>query len=161
MVSFYNFCRDDPEAAFQSRAAKGREEFCRTEIPGWVEHISSYFRATDNGVSIHFVSYDSLFDKRETEFVFNPENLAIVFGDILDWLGVEHTSQMLDRAVANNRFDKSKGTDKQRRVGRYGHPGQGLAELPGPTYLYIREKTESLLREADSRRMAQSVSKNQ
>jgi hypothetical protein len=153
LVSYYHFC--PREVALRSRAANGVEAFCRTELPGWVENISSYIRAWDNGFPVFFVSYEQLLARPGT-----------VLSDILHWLGVQHDGQMVQRAIANMQFDKMQAmeleSNKTRNPAnglelffRRGCPGSGRAELQESTLREIREQTASLINEADRRQMKQ------
>jgi hypothetical protein len=153
LVSFYHLSRRDNFA--RSRALHGIDDFCRKEVSCWMDNIASYFLAADNGYPVFFVSYERML-----------EETAIGLGDILHWLGVPHEGQMVQRAVSNMKFDKLQAMEikantnlnpagDQNLFFRRGMLGSGCAELQESTVREIRERTASLMNEAENRRMKQ------
>lgn len=153
LVSFYHFCLQHPE--WEVRARGGIDAFCRKEVDGWIESMSTYLRVSDHGFPVFLVSYEWLLEK--------PSE---VLSDLLHWLGLEHNKQMVDRAISNMQFkslqamEVQDGKTRQRPDGqkpffRRGHPGSGEAELQADTLKEIREKTRELLAKANQRRARQ------
>jgi hypothetical protein len=153
LVSLFHFGFVD--TYWRSRAL-GIDAFCRKVVSDWVENISSYLRAADNGSPVFFVSYEMLAEKP-----------AIVLDDLLHWLGVQHDIQMVRRAVSNMQFANLQEleiqTNKTRNrtngnalFFRRGRTGSGRSELQESTLREIHERTASLLNEANDRQMKQS-----
>jgi hypothetical protein len=153
LVSLYHLNRRDDYV--QSRALLGIDAFCQKEVSRWVNNIASYFRAADKGFPVFFVSYERML-----------EEPAIALGDMLHWLGVPHDSQMTRRAVSNMQFDKLQAMEiqanktrnpaqEQKLFFRRGGFGSGCAELQESTVQEIRQRTASLMSEANQRRMKQ------
>ncbi|MGP8201703.1 MAG: sulfotransferase domain-containing protein [Limisphaerales bacterium] len=153
LVSVYHLKHDDDYA--RGRAIHGLDDFCRIHASRWMETMKSYFRAADDGVPVFFVSYEQM-----------VEGTTLALGETLRWLGLPHDSQMVERAVSNMQFGKlqametqanktSSPAGKQSLFFRRGGVGSGCAELQESTVREIRERTASLLCEANLRRMKQ------
>ena len=153
LVSLYHLGRHDDYV--RSRALHGIDAFCRKEVARWEQNISSYLRASDNGYPVFFLSYETLLEKP-----------AIVLSNVLHWLGVQHDSRMAQRAVSNMEFGKLQAMEKQENKSRHpadeqklffrnGCSGSGRAELQEATLREIRQRTASLMNEANHRRMKQ------
>ena len=154
LVSLYHL--NCPDVYARNRARLGIDAFCRKEVSGWVKNISSYLRAADDGFPVFFVSYERMLEKP-----------AIILGDLLHWLGLEHDSKMAQRAVFNMQFAKlqameiernktrSPGTERKLFF-RRGATGSGQDQLQESTLREISQQTDSLSREADLRLPKQS-----
>jgi hypothetical protein len=84
-----------------SKAGNDIDAFCLEYLPGWVAHISSHLAAAKEGTSIFFVSYHDLLQRPEA-------GLA----EMLTWLGAPYTPEILERAVSNTNFKKSKPSSR-------------------------------------------------
>jgi hypothetical protein len=153
LVSFYHLC--GREAYLRSRASEGIDAFCQREVSGWIENVSSYLRAADQGFPIFFVSYECLLEKP-----------AIVLANLLHWLQMGCDPQMIERAVSNMQFCKLQDLEiqankarnlsqEQNLFFRRGRQGSGDAELKESTLQEIRQRTASLLSEANHHQMKQ------
>lgn len=153
LVSLYHLSRRD--AYVRSRALHGIDAFCRKVVSSWMENIESYFRAADNGFPVFFVSYERML-----------EEPAIALDNMLHWLGVPHDGQMVQRAVSNMQFRKLQAMEiqanktrnpasEQKLFFRRGGLGSGCVELQESTVREIRQRTASLMNEANRRRMKQ------
>jgi hypothetical protein len=138
-----------------NKTSQGIDDFCRTEVVGWMNNISSYLRAADNGFPVFFISYECLLEKP-----------AIVLGDMLRWLGLQHDNRMAERAVSNMQFGKLQAMEiqqnknrppakEQKLFFRRGGPGSGRIELQESTVLEIQQRTAALMSEVTQRRMKQ------
>jgi len=153
LVSLYHLPGRD--AYSRSRALHDIDAFCRREVSGWMENISSYMRAADSGFPVFFISYELMLEKPE-----------IVLSDLLRWLGLKHDGDMAQRAVANMQFDKLQAMEiqqnktrnlanEQKLFFRRGCTGSGRAELQESTLREIQQQTASLMSEANHHRMKQ------
>jgi hypothetical protein len=151
LVSYYHL-----EADHRGKAIRGPDDFCRKGLSGWVENVTSYVRAADKGFPVFFVPYEQLLEKP-----------VIVLTNFLHWLGVQHDSQIVPRAVSNMRFCNLQAREKQENNTPYpvdenalffrrGRTGSGRSELQESTLREIHERTASLLNEANHRQMKQS-----
>jgi hypothetical protein len=113
--------------------------FCREALPGWIQHLSGYLDAAENGAPVYFASYDQL--------LADPKR---ILGEILQWLGAPHTGLMLERAACNMEFQKLKATDA-RDMGDNGCSGAGAVELKASTIEFIRANTAHLIERANRR----------
>ncbi len=139
LVSLYHYNMRE-EVAGKRANRDGRlsiDAFCREALPGWVDHISSYLTAAENGAPIYFVSYEQLSA--------DPNR---VLGQVLQWLGVPHTGSTLERAALNMQFEKLKATDA-RDIGKKGRSGAGSAELAASTIDLIRSTTAHVVERAN------------
>jgi hypothetical protein len=154
LVSFYHLCLREPE--WRSKTTCGIDAFCRKEVSGWANNISSYLRAADDGFPIVFISYEQLLGKTEP-----------VLAEVLRWVGLPHDKPMVERAVSNMQFNKLQAMEiqenKARRAGpgqqlffRHGRSGSGRVELQESTRQEVLEKTASLMGEINQRQMKQS-----
>jgi hypothetical protein len=138
LVSHYH--HNMREAVVGKRAGQdGRlniDAFCREALPGWVNHVSSYLTAAENGAPIYFVSYEQL-----------SAELIRILGQVLQWLGVPHTCSTLERAALNMQFEKLKATDA-RDIGKQGRSGAGSVELAASTIDLIRSTTAQVVERA-------------
>lgn len=155
LVSVYHLKHDDDYA--RSRMIHGIDDFCRKHVLRWIDNMTGYFRAADEGVPLFFVSYEQML-----------AGTALALDETLYWLGMPHDSQMVTRAVSNMQFGKLQAMEAQvNRIRnhdgerglffRRGGVGSGCAELKESTVREIRERTASLLCEANRRRMKQST----
>ena len=149
LVSFYHFCLREP--VWKHRAAGGGDAFCRTEVSRWMENVESYLRAPESGFPVFFVSYERIL-----------EQPTIVLSDVLQWLGLPHDAQMVQRAVSNMRFDKLQTMEAEENKTRLsaaetqlffrrGYPGSGRSELQDATLRDIQDRTAPLFDEANRR----------
>jgi hypothetical protein len=138
LVSLYHY--NMREAVTGKRAGQGGQlnidGFCREALPGWVSHISSYLTAAENGAPIYFVSYEQLSADQNR-----------ILSQVLQWLGVPHTSSTLERAALNMQFEKLKATNA-RDIGKQGRSGAGSAELEASTIDLIRSTTAQVVERA-------------
>jgi hypothetical protein len=150
LVSYYHL-----EVCHRGNAVGGLDDFCRKGLSGWVENMTSYLRATENGFPIFFIPYEQLLEKP-----------VIALNNFLQWLGVQHDSQIVERAVSNMRFCSLQAREKQENKTshpvdentlffRRGRTGAGRSELQESTLREIHERTASLLNEANRRYMMQ------
>jgi hypothetical protein len=140
LVSFYHL-------QLREKYVKGRngldiDGFCLDATDEWIAHVSSYLSASESGASIFFASYDQLLKTPETVLI-----------DMLQWLGVRHTSAAVTRAVENMRFGKlqaleARDLQDKTPVFRMGRNGSGSSELKGATVTEIRRRTDDLLAKA-------------
>jgi hypothetical protein len=127
----------------QSKAGNDIDAFCLEYLPGWMAHIASHLAAAEDGISVFFVSYHDLLQ--------NPEARL---SEMLTWLGTLHSTEALERAVANTHFNKVKVLEpnfqlQYKPLLRSGQDGTGNRELKPATLLIIRESTAKLMAEAD------------
>jgi hypothetical protein len=111
-------------------------------VSEWIAHVSSYIAAREGGATIYFTSYDQLLQ--------NPEAVLV---EMLDWLGVTHSSSVINRAVENMRFANLKALEARDSadrppVFRRGRNGSGSQELKAATVSEIRRSTDNLLAKA-------------
>ena len=142
LVSFYHYQIRD---GLSNTVAEGIDAFCRSRLPEWEAHLSSYLRAAERDGEVFFVAYEDLL-----------EQPAAVLSDILVWLEVKHEDVMVQRAVANMKFDKLQAMDaknpknKEELFFRRGAAGSGTAELQPATLAEIRASTSHLIQQANS-----------
>jgi hypothetical protein len=155
LVSLYHLKLNVRDPHWRSRERHKIDDFCRAEVSGWVNNISSYLRAADNGFPVFFVSYEWLLEKP-----------VAVLTDLLHWMGVQHDSQIVQRAVSNMRFCNLQAKERQENKTpypvdenalffRHGRSGSGRSQLMESTVREIHERTASLLNEANHRQMNQ------
>jgi hypothetical protein len=145
-----------PHKAGGSDPASGIDAYCRAEIPTWMDHMSSYFRAADRGFPVFFVSYESMLQKPDA-----------ILGEMLRWLDVPHDGEMIERAVSNMQFAKLQKMERQEQTTadtgsgnefffRRGRSGAGRTELQESTLQEIGQRTAALVEEARQRSLKQS-----
>jgi hypothetical protein len=143
LVSFYHF------RLLQSPVVGrwvGVESFCRSQFPAWKNHVSSYLEAADYGMEVFFMSYERLL-----------EEPAAALGLMLRWIGIGHTAEKMDRAVANMRFENLRALEDQQsknngeRFFRNGRSDTGAGELSAESTSWIRESAAPLLARAEER----------
>jgi hypothetical protein len=135
-------------------ACRDMDLFCLEFIPGWVEHVSNYLNALDEGLDVHLVSYDQLL--RET---------TVVLSQSLSWLGIPHTEASVAHAHSNMEFGKLQAVEAKTLKGgipffRRGREGAGKQELKPETLSKIRDATRDLFARANER-LARQSSRNQ
>jgi hypothetical protein len=140
LVSFYHL--QLREKYVKGRAGLDIDGFCLDAIDEWINHVSSYLSAWENGATIFFTSYDQLLE--------NPEAVLI---EMLGWLGVKHASGAATRAVENMRFGnlqalEARDSSARPPVFRRGRTGSGSTELKAATLTEIRRRTNDLLTKA-------------
>ena len=122
------------------------EAFCRSEFPGWVRHVSSYVRASDEGAEVFFMSYEQMM--REP---------APALASILHWMDVPHTPSKTERAIANMQFGKLRALEENQRAHareyffRKGRVGSGATELCPESVQRIRDGASVLLARVEQR----------
>jgi hypothetical protein len=140
LVSFYHL--QLREKYVKSGAGMDIDAFCLNNAVQWVAHVSSYLAARESGAAVFFASYDQLLQ--------SPEAILV---EMLDWLGVRHTSSVVMRAVQNMRFANLKALEARDSaakppVFRQGSNGSGSRELKAATVSEIRRATDHLLAQA-------------
>jgi hypothetical protein len=141
LVSLYHYILRE-NLAGDGATRRGRSDidaFCRQSLPGWIEHLSGYLAAAEDGVPIYFASYEQLLADPIT-----------VLGRTLQWMGVPHSGSMLKRAAMNMQFQKLKSTDA-RDIGNHGCSGAGSIQLKASTIEFIRASTAQLVERANRR----------
>lgn len=143
LVSLFHLQR---KAKYLAQSRFGIDEFCRSQLPHWLENLGSYLRACDDGVPVYFVSYEGMLQEPAA-------NLA----GILQWLEIPHDSGIVERAVAHMGFENIRAREERALPGhkdyalRRGKSGGGLEELQPQTRCYIRETAAPLLKQAQKR----------
>jgi Sulfotransferase domain len=141
------------------KARHGIETFCRNEVGGWIQNITSYLKAADAGFPVFFVSYERVL-----------ENPAIVLAEILRWSGVQPDPQIIEKAVANMQFANlramemkkaDKPASEKQFFFRRGQTGGGRDELSESLLREIRDQTAAYLNEANRRQMNQRTDTDQ
>jgi hypothetical protein len=140
LVSFYHL--QFREKYVKGSAGRDIDAFCLERVSEWIAHVSSYIAARESGATIYFTSYDQLLQ--------NPEAVLV---EMLDWLGVAHSSTVINRAVGNMRFANLKALEARDSadkppVFRRGCNGSGSQELKAATVSEIRRSTDHLLAKA-------------
>jgi hypothetical protein len=143
LVSFYHLYLR--EKYIRSNAGRNIDLFCLGELPGWIEHLTSYLDALDEGVDVYLVSYDELLKQTK-----------VVLRDTLKWLGVPHTEALVEQADENMRFGKLKAVEAKtlgHRIPffRRGTDGSGKLELKPETLAKIQEDTKQVFARANDR----------
>jgi hypothetical protein len=154
LVSTCHHCRR--EKFFRSRsyyelACRDIDLFCLESVPAWIEHLTSYLDAMDEGVDIHLVSYDELL-RRTTA----------ILGGALRWLGMPQTEAAVARAASNAQFSKLKAVEAKTLNGgipffRRGSDGSGAEELKPETLRKIRDAAQQLMARANESLARQSL----
>lgn len=154
LVSYYHLCQK--ERSLRHNVPNGLDSFCRGQIAGWNNHLSSYLRAADNGIPVFLISYEKML-----------ENPALTLGRFLHWLGVKHEEPVVNRAVSNMQFAKLQAMEMEQSqmelqanernlFFRRGCTGSGRAELNEGLLQEIHAKTGEMLAEARRREAGQS-----
>jgi hypothetical protein len=149
MVSYYHLQRT---ARYIRQSSFGIDEFCRREIPNWLTSVQSYLRAEEEGVPVHFVSYEKLL--REPD---------VALSGVLRWLEVPHDAAMVERCVSHMQFGKMRALEERSFAlakefwFRRGDKGGGRAELQTHTLCRIREETDEVLKRIDKRMARQNA----
>ena len=143
LVSLYHIALR--EKYIRTRNRGDIDLFCLEYLPHWVEHLTSYLDALDNGVAIYLVSYEELLRQP-----------AAVLSDALRWLGIPHTEATVQRAEYNMRFGKLQAMEAKAlhggsRLFRRGVDGSGESELKPETLSQIRAAGKDLMARANER----------
>jgi len=140
LVSYFHLQR---KVKYIAHSPFGIDEFCRSNLPHWMDNMSSYLKAESRGVSIFFASYEGML--REP---------ASVLSEILRWLEIPHDAGIVERAVAHMQFANLRAREERASPGtteyalRRGRAGAGLEELQPQTRCEIREESAPLLKRA-------------
>jgi hypothetical protein len=151
LVSYFHLQR---KVNYIERSQFGIDEFCRSQLPHWVENVDSYLRAADEGVAVYFVSYEGM--------LHDP---AGALSGVLRWLEISHDAKIVERAVAHMNFANLRAREERDRPGaiefalRRGGSGAALEELQPQTRCEIRETTAQVLKQAN-KRLARQTSLN-
>jgi len=143
LVSLFHLQR---KAKYLAQSRFGIDEFCRSQLPFWLENLGSYLRACDEGVPVYFVSYEGMLQ----------EPAANLRG-ILQWLEIPHDAGIVERAVGHMGFENIRAREERALPGhsdyalRRGKSGGGLEELQPQTRCHIREAAAPLLKQAQKR----------
>jgi hypothetical protein len=143
LVSYFHLQR---KMRYIQKSQFGIDEFCRAHLPHWMENLSSYLKAAEEGVGVHFVAYEAML-----------QDPAGALAGVLRWLEIKHTASIVQRAVAHMEFAKLRARGERDRPGiseyglRRGGPGAALEELQPQTRCDIRETTAQLLKQANKR----------
>jgi Sulfotransferase domain len=131
------------EKYIRSNAGGNIDLFCLEYLPAWVEHVTNYLDALDNGVTIYLVCYDELLRQP-----------AAILSNALRWLGIPHTTDSVQRAESNMRFGKLQALEARAlnggsRLFRRGVDGSGVSELKPETLAQIRAATRDVMARAN------------
>ena len=151
LVSTYHHSHREKWLYSKAGACHDIDVFCLKFLPDWLEHVTSFLDALDEGVAIHLISYDQLL--RRTR---------VVLGETLRWLGIPHTETMVARAHSNMQFGKLKAMEAKTLDGRLpffrrGNEGSGTVELKPETLSKIRDATQHLMARANESLARQSL----
>jgi hypothetical protein len=152
LVSFFHLYLR--EKFIRSKAGGDIDLFCLEALPGWLEHVSSYLDAADEGLDVHLVSYEELLRQPLT-----------VLSETLRWLGIPHTPASVMRANSNMQFSNLQALEARTLEGRIpffrrGRDGSGILELEPDTVAQIRAATKHLVARANDSLARQGI-KNQ
>jgi hypothetical protein len=148
LVSLFHYY--DRHRHFRGQSASGADAFCQARLADWQNNLSSYLRASEEGVPIFFVNYERLLKES-----------ARVLAEILRWLDIGHDGAMVRRAVLNMQFSKLRELElrevlnEQSLSFRRGASGGGQAELHPSTVRAIHRKTADLMEQANRRLLKQ------
>jgi hypothetical protein len=140
LVSFFHLQR---KMKYIKKSRFGIDEFCRAHLPHWVENLSSYLRASEEGAPIYFATYEGM--------LADP---GATLSGILRWLEIPHDAQIVERAVDHMQFERLRAREERTEPGRSeyslrrGGSGAGLDELQPQTRCEIRDASTPLLKQA-------------
>jgi hypothetical protein len=143
LVSTFHHSRREKWLRSKAGSCQDIDLFCLKFLPDWIEHVTCYLDALDEGLDIHLVSYDQLL--RRTR---------VVLSETLVWLGIPHSEASVARAVSNMEFSKLKALEAKTLGGRFpffrrGSEGSGTVELKPETLSKIRDATQHLIARAN------------
>jgi len=148
LVSLFHYYNGQKHSKF--KAAAGIDEFCQAHLPSWEDNLAGYLRAADEGFPVLFAPYELLL-----------QYPVEILSNLLRWLGARHDGATVERAVANMQFSKLQAVEARSRYHedafffRRGCKGSGRLELQPSTLDMIRERTSSLLEQANTRVLIQ------
>jgi hypothetical protein len=143
LVSYFHLQR---KVDYVPKAQAAIDDYCRSQLPCWMDNLASYLKAADAGVNVHFVSYEGML-----------KDPAGSLAGVLRALEIPHDARIVERAVQNMQFAKLRAREERDRPGiseyslRRGGSGAALEELQPQTRSKIREATAQLLNRANER----------
>ena len=138
LVSYFHLQR---KVDYVAKSRFGIDEFCRSQLPHWIDNVGGYLKASESGVYVHFVSYEGML-----------QNPAASLAGVLRALEIQHDARIVQQAVDHMQFDKIRAHLEKNRPGlseygmRRGGSGAALEELQPQTRCEIREATSHLLK---------------
>jgi hypothetical protein len=144
LVSFYHFHLQHSMWPKQV-AAMGLDEFCLRMLPGWCEHLQLAIQQRRSAPeTIHSVSYETL-----------KAAPAEQLRAIVAFLGLAADDAIIEKAVHENSFEKSRARLAEKKTARApilrkGQVGGAAAELQPATLETIRAKADPVYAELDA-----------
>jgi hypothetical protein len=141
LVSYFHLQR---KVNYIERSQFGIDEFCRSQLPHWMENLKSYLQASEAGVAVFFVAYEHML-----------QDPAATLTGVLRWLEIPHDAQVVERAVAHMHFANLRAREERTSPGntqfslRRGGAGAALEELQPQTRCEIRDAAAPLLKQAN------------
>jgi hypothetical protein len=131
------------ETYIRSNSGGDIDLFCLEYFPAWIEHVTSYLDAIEDGAAIYLVCYEELLRQP-----------AAVLSETLRWLGIPHTTDTVQRAESNMRFGNLQAMEARSyrggsRIFRRGVKGSGTSELKPDTLSQIRAASKDVMARAN------------